>query len=69
MSKPVNLRQFRKQKARADKAERAQANRVAHGQPKAATQLAQLSTEKSVRELDGKKREVDSTPPANETDE
>lgn len=35
MSKPVNLRQYRKRKQREDKARSAEANRVKHGTPKA----------------------------------
>lgn len=55
MSKPVNLKQARKRKARAEKAVKAEANRIAHGQPKAATELAKARAAKAARELDGKK--------------
>ncbi len=55
MSKPVNLKQARKRKARAEKTKKAEANRLLHGQPKAATDLARARTEKAARELDGKK--------------
>lgn len=55
MSKPVNLKQARKRKARAEKAKKAEANRIAHGQPKAVTDLAKARAVKAARELDGKK--------------
>jgi hypothetical protein len=69
MSKPVNLRQFRKQKARSDKAKTADANRIAHGQPKSATKLARIATDRASRELDGKRFVADTAPPADELDE
>ena len=55
MTKPINLRQHRKQKARDDKAKQAETNRLAHGQPKAVTDLAKAAASKAVRDLDGKK--------------
>lgn len=55
MSKPVNLKQARKRKARLEKAKKAEANRLLHGQPKAMTDLAKARAEKAARELDGKK--------------
>jgi len=55
MSRPVNLKQARKRKARAVKAVKAEANRLLHGQPKAVTDLAKARAEKAARELDGKK--------------
>ena len=54
-SKPVNLRQFRKRKARDDKAKSAEANRLKYGQPKSVTSLTQAEAAKAARELDGKK--------------
>ena len=54
-SKPINLRQARKRKARADKAKQAEANRIAHGTPKVVRDLAEARREKLVREVDGKK--------------
>lgn len=59
MSKPVNLRQHRKRKQREDKAKAAEANRVAHGTPKAVSGLAKARAEKAARALDGHKRERD----------
>jgi len=55
MSRPVNLKQARKRKARAVKAVKAEANRLLHGQPKAVTDLAKARAENAARELDGKK--------------
>ncbi|WP_417482248.1 DUF4169 family protein [Maricaulis sp.] len=55
MSKPVNLKQVRKRKARAEKAVKAEANRLLHGQPKAVTDLAKARAAKAARQLDGKK--------------
>ncbi|WP_417477260.1 DUF4169 family protein [Maricaulis sp.] len=58
MSRPVNLKQARKRKARAEKAKKAEANRLLHGQPKAVIDLAKARSEKAARELDGKKLEA-----------
>jgi hypothetical protein len=55
MTKPINLRQARKRKARDDKAEQANTNRLAHRQPKSVTDLANAQADKAARELDGKK--------------
>ncbi|WP_323762320.1 DUF4169 family protein [Maricaulis sp.] len=57
MTKPVNLRQYRKQKARKDRAETAQANRVTHGTPKALRDAAEADAARIRAELDGKKRD------------
>ena len=54
MSKPVNLKQARKRKARAEKVKKAEANRLSHGQPKAVTDLTKARAEKAARELDAK---------------
>jgi hypothetical protein len=66
MSKPVNLRRARKQKARAEKAKQAQSNRMAHGQPKSAIQIAKVKAEKAARDLDGKKRHTADRPPSDD---
>ena len=55
--KPVNLRHYRKQKARADKAKQADANRIVHGTPKALRDAAEAERLKRQAELDGKKRD------------
>lgn len=39
MTKPINLRQYRKRKARDEKAREAETNRVVHGTPKAVREL------------------------------
>ena len=62
MSKPINLRQFRKRKARAEKKKTAEANRLAHGQPKPVTALKRLEEERAGKALDAHKRERDAGP-------
>jgi len=57
MSSPVNLNQFRKQKARAEKRARAGENAGKFGRSKAEKVLDKARTEQSDRDLDGKKRE------------
>lgn len=57
MTKPVNLRQFRKQKARKDKADIAATNRVIHGTPKAMRDATEAEAARIRAELDGKKRD------------
>ncbi len=57
MTKPINLRQARKRKARADKAKQAEANRIAHGTPKAVRDLEAARRDKLARQVDGHKRE------------
>ena len=58
MTKPINLRQARKRKARAEKDKQADANRIAHGTPKAVRDLAAARREKLARTVDGHKRET-----------
>jgi hypothetical protein len=57
MTKPVNLRQYRKRKQREDKAAAAEANRVKHGTPKAVCELAKARAEKAAKTLDGHRRD------------
>ena len=57
MTKPINLRQARKRKAREDKAKQAEANRLAHGTPKAVRDLAAARRDKRVKQVDGHKRQ------------
>ncbi|MFT6460795.1 MAG: hypothetical protein ACJAU5_000557 [Maricaulis maris] len=57
MTKPVNLRQYRKQKARKDRAAVAETNRVVHGTPKALRDAAEAERLRRLAELDGKKRD------------
>jgi hypothetical protein len=49
----VNLRRARKAKARAEKDKTAQANRVAHGTPKALRNLAEARKDKADQALSG----------------
>jgi hypothetical protein len=57
MSKPVNLNQFRKQKARAEKKARADENVVRFGRSKAEKHLDRARTDKARRYLEGHKTE------------
>ncbi|PWJ20507.1 DUF4169 family protein [Jannaschia seohaensis] len=57
MSKVVNLRQARKQRARAEKAAQADANAARHGRSKAARELEKTTAEKARRDLDGHRLE------------
>lgn len=60
MADLINLRRARKAKARADKDKTAQANRVAHGTPKALRKLEEARREKELSRLDAKKLDGDS---------
>lgn len=55
MPDPVNLNQFRKQKAQAEKKARADANAVKFGRSKAEKQLDRSLRDKQARDLDGHK--------------
>ena len=57
--KVVNLRQFRKSKARAEKDAQAEENRVKFGRTKAEKQLEKAEKEKTRRHLDGHKLKTD----------
>lgn len=57
MAEIVNLRQARKQKARAEKDRKAAENRVAFGRPKAERKLNDASEQLSLKRLDGHKRD------------
>ena len=57
MADIVNLRRVKKAKARAEKSATADANRVLHGTPKAARDLAKTRHEKAARDLEEKKLE------------
>ncbi|XBQ15351.1 MAG: DUF4169 family protein [Oceanicaulis sp.] len=56
MTKPINLRQARKRKAREDKAKTAQANRIAHGTPKPVRDLEAARRDRLTKLVDGHKR-------------
>ena len=53
MGEIVNLKQVRKTRARAEKDQAAQANRVAHGTPKALKKLEQARQERTAERLTG----------------
>jgi hypothetical protein len=55
----VNLRQFRKSKARAEKDAQAEESRVKFGRTKAEKQLQKAEKEKAHRHLDSHKLETD----------
>ncbi|MAC39558.1 MAG: DUF4169 domain-containing protein [Oceanicaulis sp.] len=57
MTRPVNLRQYRKRKRREDKAAAAEVNRVKHGTPKAVSDLAKARAEMAAKTLDGHRRD------------
>lgn len=56
----INLRQARKAKARAEKDKTAQANRIAHGTPKALRKLEEARREQERARLAAKKLDGDS---------
>lgn len=54
----VNLRQFRKQKARSDKDRQAEQNRISFGRTKAEKSLTRALNDKAEQALDQSKRET-----------
>jgi hypothetical protein len=59
MADLINLRRARKAKAKAEKDKAAEANRVAHGTPKALRTLAEARREKELSRLESKKLDGD----------
>ena len=59
MAEIVNLRRARKAKGRAEKDKTAQANRVAHGTPKAVRKLETARKEQAAERLGGHKLETE----------
>jgi hypothetical protein len=59
MAEIVNLRRARKTKARAEKGKAAEANRVAHGAPKAVKELAKARKDQAEQRLAGHRLEKD----------
>lgn len=57
MSEIVNLRRVRKAKARDEKAKTADANRILHGTPKPARELAKARSDKASRDLEAHKKD------------
>lgn len=62
MAEIINLRQARKQKARAEKEARADANRIAFGRSKAEKNLTKAEQELAKSRLDSHKRDDNETP-------
>ncbi|WP_428429226.1 DUF4169 family protein [Pararhizobium sp.] len=58
----VNLRQFRKQKARTEKDSTADQNRISFGRTKAEKQLTRTLNDKASKALDQGKRETSAEP-------
>jgi len=59
MADLINLRRARKAKVKAEKDKAAEANRVAHGTPKALRTLAEARREKELSRLESKKLDGD----------
>lgn len=59
MAEIVNLRQARKNRARAEKEKNAEANRVLHGTPKAARKLEQARRQQADSRTEGHKLDGD----------
>ena len=57
MVEPINLNKFRKAKARADKEQRAQENRIKHGRTKAEKARDKLQVKQHEDTVDHSKRE------------
>ncbi len=57
MARITNLNRFRKEKARAEKRARAEANAAKYGRSKAQKELEQARAEKSARLLDAHRRD------------
>jgi phage shock protein A len=62
MAEIINLRQARKQKARAEKEARADENRVAFGRTKAEKNLTKAEQDLARSRLEAHKRDPDGTP-------
>ncbi|MBL8551100.1 MAG: DUF4169 family protein [Hyphomonadaceae bacterium] len=59
MAEIINLRQARKQRARAEAQKDAASNRAAHGRSKAERNLTDAQADKAAKDLDGHKRDED----------
>lgn len=64
MAEIVNLRQFRKQKARAEAEKTAEQNRVSFGRTKAERDLTEAERDKAARHVDGHRLDRDEPEPA-----
>lgn len=64
MAEIVNLRQARKQKARAEAEKTAAQNRISFGRTKAERKLTEAERDKAARHIDGHKLDRDEPEPA-----
>lgn len=64
MAEIVNLRQFRKQKARAEAEKTAEQNRLSYGRSKAERELTEAERAKAARHVDGHRLDRDEPEPA-----
>ena len=64
MAEIINLRQVRKQKARAQAEKTAEQNRIAFGRTKAERKLTEAERDKAARHIDGHKLDRDEPEPA-----
>jgi len=64
MAEIVNLRQFRKQKARSDAEKTAEQNRIAFGRTKAERNLTEAERDKAARHIEGHRLDRDEPEPA-----
>ncbi len=62
MAEIINLRQARKQKARAEAEKTAEQNRIAFGRTKAERKLTEAERDKAARHIDGHKLDRDDEP-------
>lgn len=62
MAEIINLRQARKQKARAQAEKTAEQNRIAFGRTKAERKLTEAERDKAARHIDGHKLDRDDEP-------
>lgn len=62
MAEIINLRQARKQKARAEAGKTAEQNRISFGRTKAERKLTEAERDKAARHIDGHKLDRDDEP-------
>lgn len=62
MADIVNLKHRRKQKTRAEKDRKAEANRAAHGTPKHLRQKKEAEDERAARQIEGHRLDEDDEP-------
>lgn len=69
MTQPINLRQYRKIKAREDKAKQAEQNRVTFGTPKALRDGETLRRTRAEAKLDQLRRETANDGPSDDNED